>query len=122
MARRLLATHITTIAQEIDVIFTTALTSDKQARGRRLSPSTFVEACALLCFELHYSIADLEQVGGRVVVTSTALGCNELLCWVTDRHCTRPWRASAMRTLPWLRPRATTTTGLYMQVDARDCG
>ena len=44
-------------------MFTTALASDKEARGRRLSPSTFAEACALLCFELHYSVADLEQVG-----------------------------------------------------------
>ena len=63
MTRRLLVTRVATLAQEIDVMFTTALASDKEARGRRLSPSTFAEACALLCFELHYSVADLEQVG-----------------------------------------------------------
>ena len=54
-------------------MFTTALTSDSEARGRRLSPCTFVEACALLCFELHYSTADLEQVGVR----GASLDCDE---------------------------------------------
>ena len=51
--------------QEIDVMFATVLASDADSRGRRLSPASFTEACALLCFELHYSAEDLAQVQWR---------------------------------------------------------
>ena len=51
--------------QEIDVMFATALASAADSRGRRLSPASFAEACALLCFELHYSADDLAQVQWR---------------------------------------------------------